>query len=678
MTKIRLTKLSLLVLCFFFLSEAKLWADNTPVKYGNVSENELNMKVYDKDTSAAAVILGEYGELRYEFSNMKRNYVQRISKNGRIKILNKDGLDYATIVISLFSNQNGSQRIGTFKGCTYNMVNGKIEKTKIGFGDRLEEKKSDHVTETKFTMKNVKEGSVIEYSYELESDFYWDIEDWVFQKSIPVVASELMMDIPDFVNFNFTQKGYLSFCKNEKEQFHTEFRYDFKEPSQRDASEMDHYAGSLPAEITRYKIGMKDIPAFRKEPYATASTNYRSCLNFHIASAKLFNGMTRSFAQTWDNVCAYLRENENFGAALKPNSWSKELSAQLSQGKSQAESLTAIYNFVRNNMKWDEVSSTTTKSKLEKAFKAKVGNSAEINLLLVSLLKQAGIVAYPVVLSTRDHGKVMPVHPTIDALNYVIAKATVDGSDYLLDATEKLTPIGILPERCLNEKGWVYKDLSLEEMEIAPIGSDKSTVSQQLSFADGKFKGKIQERRFEYSALSYRHALSNEKEEKWIEKLEKENNGLKINSVNFTNKDSLNKPLIALYDVEISDNADVTDKMIYFKPLFFEKKTKNIFESPQRLYPVEYPEAQSEVVNTLINVPEGYTIAELPKDTIISTGDKGGQFTYKVSVIGNTISIGSKIEIKKLMHLPTEYAELRKFYAEIVAKHQDQVVLKKI
>ena len=52
-----------------------------------------------------------------------------------------------------------------------------------------------------------------------------------------------------------------------------------------------------------------------------------------------------------------------------------------------------------------------------------------------------------------------------------------------------------------------------------------------------------------------------------------------------------------LYDVEIADNADITDKMIYFKPLFFEKVSKNVFESEKRMYPVEYPQPTSETVN---------------------------------------------------------------------------------
>ena len=664
-----------IALCFF---AAQLHAEKAPIKYGDVKEADINMKVYDKDSTAEALVMGEYQELRYDFSNIKKNYVQKIERIGRIKIFKKTGLDYASIVVPLYHNNHGSERIVSFKACTYNLVNGKIEKTKLGFGDRLEEKKTDNLTDVKFSMKGVKEGSVIEYDYEIESDFYWSIEDWVFQQSIPVVSSDIMMDIPDFVNFNFTQKGYLPLSHNDKEQFHCDFRYDFKEPSERDASEMDHYVGTLPAEITRYKLGMKDIPAFKKEPFATAATNYRASLNFHIASAKLFNGMVKSFAQTWDNVCSYLREDENFGNVLKSNSWIKELGTQLSLGKSKTESMVYIYNYVRNNMKWDGISSYATKTKLEKAFKAKTGNSAEINLLLVMLLKQADIIAYPVVLSTRDHGKVLPVHPTIEALNYVIAKVTIDGEEYLLDATEKRTPIGILPERCLNGQGWVYKDLSLEEIAISPVGTDKSIVSQQFTFADGKFKGKIQERKFDYAAFDLRESLANEKEDKWIEKLEKENNGLKINSVNFTYKDSLNRPIIALYDVEISDNADVTDKMIYFKPLFFEKKTKNIFEAEKRLYPVEFPQPISETVSTMVTIPEGYTIAELPKDTLIVMPGNAGQFNYKVAGVGNTISISSKIEVKKLMHLPNEYADLRKFFAEIVAKHQDQVVLKKL
>ena len=596
------------------------------------------MKVYDKDTSAAAVILSEYEEI----------YDSRTTKTERIKILKKTGLEYATIEIPVYRNDH----LSSFKGYTYNLVNGKIEKIKISTSDRLEEKRNGNVTIAKFVFKNAKEGSVIEYTYELESNFIGEIPSWKFQHSIPTVFSEIVYDAPDFITFYFTSKGYIPITIYKKES---------------------NIAG-----ITRYTWGMVDLPAFKNEPYLTTPENYIASINFHIESIKMRNGIVHSFAQTWDDVCKTLRESEYFGEQLKSKKWSKELSKQLSQGRPPIKAMQAIYAYVRDNMKWNEINSIGSYETVEKALKAKTGSSADINLLLAVLLKEAGIMTYPVVLSTREHGKVMPGHATIDDFDYVIVRCIIDGTDYSMDATEKNAPLGFLPERCLSDQGWIYKDMVLEPVKISPSGTDKTIVNQMLSFSEGKFKGKIQERRFDYAAFEQRESLSNEKEEKWIEKLEKANNGLKINSLSFSNKDSLNKPIISLYEVEISDNAEVTDKMIYFKPMFFEKKTKNIFETENRLYPVEFPEPIYEMVGTTISIPEGYMVAELPKDTILKTKDNSVLFLFNAASIGNSISVSSKLEVKKTMFLPEEYAELRKIFTEIVAKHQDQVVLKKI
>jgi len=657
-----MTKFKFLIIALSLLV-TQLKAQKFPLKFGDIKESELNMKVYDKDTSAAAVILSEYAEINYDINPAKRSYVCKTARTERIKILKKTGLEYATVELATIESNGNKERINNFKGFTYNLVNGKIEKIKIGLGDKLVEKKDENEDNNKFTFKNVQVGSVIEYTYEIESDFITSIAPWNFQHSIPCVFSEILFDVPEMFTFRFSSKGYQKFDINEQESFNSNFMINGR---------------TIPTQLTRYKWGMNDIPAFKKEPYSTASKNYISSINFHIAAIKSPNGVVHSYAQSWDDVCKYLRESEHFGEQLKPSKWIKELAAQLSQGKSQKEAMQSIYDYVKTNMKWNERNSCRTHETLEKAFKAKTGNSADINLLVTVLLKQVGIIAYPVVLSTRKNGKVMPGTSTIDDLNYVVTRCLIDGTEYTIDATEKNAPLGFLPERCLNDQGWIYKDLILEPVKIIPSGADKSVVTQMLSFSDGKFKGKIQERKFEYTAFELRENLSNEKEEKWIEKLEKANNGLKINALNFTNKDSLNKPIISLYEVEISDNADVTDQMIYFKPLLFEKKTKNIFETEKRLYPVEFPEPISETVNTNINIPEGYSVAELPKDTVFKTEDNSVLFLFKATSLGNSISITSKLEVKKTIFLPEEYAELRKIFTEIVAKHQDQVVLKKI
>jgi hypothetical protein len=70
------------------------------------------------------------------------------------------------------------------------------------------------------------------------------------------------------------------------------------------------------------------------------------------------------------------------------------------------------------------------------------------------MLRAVEIPADPVIISTIDNGMVHPIYPIITKYNYLIVRATIDGKTVLLDATEKDVPFGLLPYRCLNQRGY--------------------------------------------------------------------------------------------------------------------------------------------------------------------------------------------------------------------------------
>jgi len=50
-------------------------------------------------------------------------------------------------------------------------------------------------------------------------------------------------------------------------------------------------------------------------------------------------------------------------------------------------------------------------------------------------------------------------YPSLEKLNYVTIWTVIDEKEYLLDATDELLPLGMLPKRCLNERGdWLPKN----------------------------------------------------------------------------------------------------------------------------------------------------------------------------------------------------------------------------
>jgi hypothetical protein len=153
-------------------------ADKSPIKLGNISEEELRMTYYPSDSTADAVILCDYGTTKIQINRSEGGFQVVYDKICRIKIFNNNGYDWATGSIRLYNDATVKEDISSLKGYTYNMDNGKIQKEKLSKQSIFEEKTSDEWTTIKFTMPEVKEGSVIEYQYQIVSDRLTSLRTW--------------------------------------------------------------------------------------------------------------------------------------------------------------------------------------------------------------------------------------------------------------------------------------------------------------------------------------------------------------------------------------------------------------------------------------------------------------------------------------------------------------------
>lgn len=100
----------------------------------------------------------------------------------------------------------------------------------------------------------------------------------------------------------------------------------------------------------------------------------------------------------------------------------------------------------------------------------KVGSIVEKNLLLVNLMKRAGFVAYPVLISTRDHSRLIVNSVQTQQFNRVICGVEFEGDLVLCDTEEPYCPFGILPYQDCNEDGLL---ISSESGKIIPIRTKK-------------------------------------------------------------------------------------------------------------------------------------------------------------------------------------------------------------
>ncbi|MFD2248309.1 DUF3857 domain-containing protein [Pontibacter ruber] len=619
-----------------------------PVKFGKVEESELAMRTYEKDTSAAAVVLLDFGYSQFIFGHeVKLETLRRT----RIKILKKSGYDWANVVIPFYNNTTEKERVSGIKGYTYNLVDGKIIKDKLEPAAVFEERQTEQKSVKKFTLPNVKEGSVIEFEYTVSSDFIYTLRDWEFQTTIPTVWSEFRAKIPQYFDYKFLQHGY--------HPLHTP---------------QDKYDPTL----SGYRWIMKDLPALREEKYITTLTDYQSRLEFELENLHVPGETSKKMTGEWDDVIYDLLQSERFGSQLNRKGFFKnEVAAIVAQHKAPEQQMQTIYDLVKKSMKWNGKYGIYTTGSLRKAFENRTGNVAEVNLLLTAMLQEAGLDAAPVLVSTRDYGKVFKGTPLLSKFNYIIAYLKIGNKEYLLDATDPLLPAGMLPVRSLNGEGRVVKQKDDRWVALKPEGTYLKFYNGDVTInAQGEIKGKATESRSGYSALLMRKTIQEEGEDKYTEQMNRENGDFKISKPAIVNLHDPTKKLDLSYELTANGNGQA-NSIIYLNPMMGQGEKENPFKLNERAYPVDFAVPIDETYICRFTIPADYELEESPKSTRIALPNNGGTFTYMVEKQGNTIQVLSKIIIAKPIYYAQEYPHLKEFYAQVVAKHAEQLVLKK-
>jgi Domain of Unknown Function with PDB structure (DUF3857)/Transglutaminase-like superfamily len=650
------------LLLFLIISFNILAQKPAPIEFGKIPIEDLQMVVYPKDSTAEAVVLCDYGQYSFMFpynSPMSINYRRHI----RIKILKKAGFDRASVKIAyLMGELKRSESIRNLKAVTYNLEDGIMKSYRLEEKSIFNEKSSKNLYYQTFTLPQVREGSVIEYSYDLDSEVWYNLRTWDFQKNIPVVWSELRAVIPAYFNFNLTYQSTFPLNINENEE-----------------GEDNFLRGSIRDKYIKYRLALKDVPALRAEPFVTTIENFRSKLDFELAATYFPDDIKRNYSQTWEALSETLLTNENFGKQIKKFDAAEGVATLLkTQHKDTLALATAAYKYIQNTMQWnDEESAFTTDANLNKTYEKRTGNSAEINLMLVRLLRECGIEANPVILSTRSNGKASDL-VLLDRFNYTIAHIVLKNKDFLLDATNGLLTFGMLPMHCLNERGRLISKKNSRWIAIKPEPIRRKIIINEMKIStDQNIKGSSRISYTGHNGVDFRTSVLKKGKDNFMSEYKKNRPNQTVESIQIINLDSLEE--LAELNVKTTYNEAYTiaGDRVYFSPMLGNGETSNPFKVKERKYPVDFgvPEEENYVASFLI--PDTYTVEELPKQENVVLPNNGGRFLYSCQLDGNTLKIISKITLKRAVYSEEEYAFLREFYNRIVSKHAEQVVLKK-
>jgi hypothetical protein len=629
------------------------------------------MTKYDKDTSAAALMLFNSGK-SYFILNSDVEFQFVYERHCQIKIFKKSALNMADFSIRLYESGLSKEMLSNIKAYTYNLVNGKVVKTKLD-NDNIYRSRTEKTVNVTFALPEVREGSVIEVAYSITSDFLYDFRGWTFQYSIPARWSQYTYKIPEYFRYRESTKGYFTFDVNKRKKVNDSFV--ISNSSSRSSS-----SERLTPSSDEVTLALKDVPAFISEPNIDCEENYIQSIEFELSSIQYPGQTVKEYTQTWESVNKKMKEDSDFGLLLKSNNFVKDtVSALCMNKKTDLEKAISIYNYVQSRMKWNNTYSLWAMKGLKKPFEDKSGNSAEINMLLTIMLQTAGLTADPVLFSTRGNGIAISFYPTISKYNSVLTKVDIGGKKYLLDATTKYCPFGVLPPNDINGTGRVINNLNGEWVDLN--ASDRYTEEKSYVLninEDGRLTGYIRGLYSGYAGLVYRNSINSEKtEDDYIRKLQENQKGLNILNYQITGKSQNYFPLKDSLVVDISDNSEVIGDKILINPLLFEKIEKNRYTLEERKYPVNYNFPYAEKYSFTYVIPAGYKVESLPKSTTLKLEDNSISVTYKVENIDNKVIVNYQRNIGKTIFLPAEYKNLKELYDLLIKKHSEQIILTK-
>lgn len=653
--------MKIILLSFLLLSPVFLFAQDFNDTF--ITNEEMDLKSYEKDPDAPAVVLKEFGDTRItddEQANIIFKY------HAKIKIFKNKGFDQGNVVIPVyFADNNNFESVSDIEATTYYKDdNGMIQSQILDKSKIFREKSSKHWGLIKFAMPNIREGSVIDYRYTLKSPFRFNLRKWEFQSSIPKLYSEYLVHIPAAFEYNVALTGPLKLSKNEG-------------VLEKDCFNM---GANVKADCSKITYRINNVPGFVEEENMTSPGNFRSAINFELAQVIDYKGIKHKVTQEWKDIELLLKRHESYGSQLKKKDLFKDQVSKIIANTAGEYSMAkGVYNYIKGWYKWNQQTDIMSES-LKKAYESHSGSIADINLSLAAALSAAGLKPETVILSTRDNGFVSKLYPTLSNFNYVIVKLDIEGKTYLLDASEPLLPFGLLPLRCINDQGRVIS-LDKPSYWIDMVASQKETklFNADLILQDnGKLVGTITKISMGYEAFNKRKTIKSfNSVDEFVEDFDEKWPKTKILKSQIVNLDSLDNSLNEIYTVEMDAFDNLNSDKFYFNPFFLNRLIENPFKLSKRSYPVDLGAMVDTRININVTLPKKFSLVGQPDDLALSLPNEGGKFVSSTLKEDNKFRFSETKLLNKSIYAPEEYASLKEFYNKIVQLQKTDIVFQK-
>lgn len=627
-------------------------------EFGKIGKEELEYTYYAPDKTVSAVVIYDMGKSWFPDAADGNSFEVIFEKSTRIKIFSEAGLKYAEVEIPFYHEGQIYEQVYEIEGNTYNPEGNYMKISPFNAANCHDEKINDFWTVKKFALPDVKAGSIIEYRYKIKSQYMFNLRNWEFQSRIPTLYSEYVVRMIPFYEYVFLLQG----------------RSKFDNQTINIDNSIERRFAAINYKETVNKFVMKDVPAFNDEEYITSVNDNIMKIDFQLSKINYPNGNSNTIISTWPEMVKDLLKDEDLAKFAKK---CEKLAVKLYSpdslvNKSPEQKFNFILNYVKTNFSWNQSNGKYASKSPSALIKDKFGNAAELNLLVIGLLNAAGIESYPLIISTRDNGKIKVDYPYLKFFNYVLIYANLDSKKVLSDATEAICKNDRIPSRCLNDRGLLIKEGNVEWVGLqTTVLSEQNTVINFDSLGTTSHTSTSIEAS-EYLALRYRNSYGGDSK-KIAERESGSSYTLDEQSVKIINPDQKDKNY--KFQFETSFKTEKIANKIYVSPFLDEPLNENPLKQSSRTYPIDMTYPVKRTYISSLTIPDGYKVDFLPEDSKILNGNFG--LNYSVKTEGNKITVKFDYTFFKAVYPANEYINIKYYFNDIIKKGNQKIVFVK-
>jgi hypothetical protein len=366
----------------------------------------------------------------------------------------------------------------------------------------------------------------------------------------------------------------------------------------------------------------------------------------------------------------------------------KKTVASLTENKNtEIDKIRTVYNYVVKKIRYVGLEFGIHGYKPYKAcqvFNRKFGDCKDKALLIMTMLKEAGISSEIVLVRTKSRGRFDFSQASLGLFNHAICHIQLkNGKELWLDGTAEYSSINEIP--------WMDQGTGVFVVDLKRRKGILSAIPVSVGIQNNRISNKNVLLKDDGSAyiggtevvsgafcpgIRYFFQIPSKQKEEFEKLLNAIFEGAQVINIHFPDLSGLDTPIKYNYAVSVPKFLKPVSEGFSFNPIMFRHKlTQRHASSSIRKHDLllSYPFMDNKTTEFLL--PQGYEASRLPKRTDLKS--KFGSLSITYSKLSDKVMVKIKFQLNVSRISPEEYLEFRKFCANVDKNENKEIIIKK-